>query len=110
MWNYKYGTFQDKQMSEVKVLMRKQIYFLLLCVDKKTRDNYEKINVSELFEHLLSWFDGLNEILEYPAELVKAISLLEEARLEYGKTDFDFLRYRKLILDAGNEVMRIKEV
>lgn len=37
------------------------------------------------------------------------MSYLEAAQQVYNG-DFDFMLYRKLILDAGAEVMRIKEV
>lgn len=110
MWKYKYGGFKDAQMDDVKLHMRKQIYFLLLYVDKKTCDDYKGVDVEKAFTNILNWFDGLNEILFYPPKLVKVISLLEEARKEYRSDNFEFTKYRKLILDAGSEVMNIEEV
>lgn len=109
MLSYKYGTFTDNQIKHVKQCMQRQIIFLLVCVDEKTKKDYVNIDVDEAFTNLLTWFDGLNELLFCPAELVKAIALLEEARKEYAKESFDFNRYRKIILDANGEVMRIKE-
>ena len=53
--------------------------------------------------------NGLNGILLEPPELVKTMSYLESAMQIYNG-DFDFMRYRKLILDAGAEIMKIKEV
>jgi hypothetical protein len=38
------------------------------------------------------------------------MSYLEEARTEYNKDDFDFGSYRNLVLTAGAEVMKLKEV
>lgn len=105
---YKYGEFTDNQISVTKEKMRKQIYFLLLCVEKK--DEYLEIDVNKAFDGLLLKFGGLNSILNFPPELVKVISLLEAALIEYNKSDFQFSKYRKLILDAGNEVLNIKEV
>lgn len=110
MWEYKYGFFLDKQIEEIRVYMQKQIYFLLLYVDKKTCEKYKDVDVNKAFESILTWFDGLNEILFYPTELVKVIALLEEAKKEYNKSDFEFKKYRKLILEAGSEVLNIKEV
>jgi len=38
------------------------------------------------------------------------MSLLESALQEYEKgEEFDFSLYRKLVLDAGSEVMKIRE-
>lgn len=110
MWNYKYGKFSDVQMNKVKEDMRKKIYFLLLCVDKNTCEQYKNVNVNEVFLNLFNWFDGLNSILNNPPELVKVISLLESALIEYTSPEFKFSKYRKLVLDAGNEVLKIKEV
>ena len=44
-----------------------------------------------------------------PPELVETMSLLESAWSEYMSDDFNFRVYRKLILDAGSEIMRVKE-
>lgn len=109
MVNHKYGTFSKEQIKETKIRMQKQIFFLLLCVDEKTKEEYVNVDVNEAFINLLTWFGGLNEILSYPTELVRVISLLEEARQELNREDFEFSKYRKLILDAGSEVMKIKE-
>lgn len=110
MWVYKYGKFKNKQISEIKAYMRKQIYFLLLYVDPNTCEKYKHVDVDKAFVSVLYWFDGLNEILFYPSALVKVISLLEEARKEYQSENFHFDVYRKLVLDAGNEVLNIQEV
>lgn len=110
MWRYKYGEFDDNQIAATKKQMRKQIYFLLLCVDPETREEYTNIDVNKAFDSLLRKFGGLNEILLFPPELVKVISLLESALIEYNSDSFSFAVYRKLILDAGSEVLNIKEV
>lgn len=110
MWKHKYGEFQENQVEDTKRFIRKQIYFLLLCVDPETKDEYKEIDVAVAFDGILRKISGLNSILFYPSELVKVISLLEAALLEYKSSDFQFGVYRKLILDAGNEVLKIKEV
>lgn len=107
---HRYGEFTDYQMSETKKAIRKQIFFLLLYVDPKTKQEYENVNVKKAFNSLLHKLGGMNEILFCPPELVTIISLLQAALIEYKKEDFNFQAYRKLILDAGAEVDRIKEV
>ena len=107
---YKYGEFTTGQMHEMKEGLRKRIFFLLLLVDRKTAEIYEGVDVEKAFESLLTEFGGLNELLGYPAELVSVLSLVNAARLEYESSDFNWQRYRKLILDAGNGVAKIKEV
>ena len=106
---YKYGDFSQSQIAETKGKMRSQIFFLLLIVDEKTRDKYD-VDVNEVFENVLSTFGGLNDLLGYPQELVTIMSLLDAAFLEYKNDDFKWLKYRKLVLDAGSAVLHIKEV
>ena len=110
MWQHKYGEFNTNQIEETKKYMRKQIYFLLLYVDPNTKDEYPDVNVESAFNNVLTKLSGLNELLFYPTELVVVLSLLEQALAEFKNPNFSFGIYRKLILDAGNEVLKIKEV
>ena len=107
---YKYGEFTSEQIRQTKIYLRKQIYFLLLMVDPKTRDTCPNTDVDAAFDSLLGKVDGINEILFAPPEMVRVIGLLEEALKEYHKENFSFGRYRKHVLDAGAEVLKIKEV
>lgn len=112
---YKYGEFTNNQISETKYFIRKKIFFLLLCVDPETCENYKDVNVFDAFNSILHEIGGLNSVLLYPTELVRVISLLEAAQIELSRDDFDtedfrHSAYRKLILDAGSEIMKIEEV
>lgn len=107
---YKYGDFTQEQITQTKQKMRKQIFFLLLIVDPKTASEYD-VDIDAAFQNVLWTFGGLNDLLKYPQELVTVMSLLDAAYLEYRSgADFSFGKYRKLVLDAGNEVLKIKEV
>lgn len=107
---HKYGEFTKEQIALTKKDLQKQIFFLLLCADPKTKKEYEHINLSEAFKGLLYKLDGFNSILGYPQEVVDIVSLLEEARIYCCKDNFDFKIYRRLILNAGSLVNKIKEV
>lgn len=107
---HKYGKFSECQISEIKQALRKQIFFLILYVDPDTKEEYSNVNVDNAFVHLLYKLGGLNSILCEPPELVTVISLLEAARIEYGKENFNYRIYRKLILDSGAEILKIEEV
>lgn len=80
---YKYGTYSPSQIGAVKERMRKQIYFLLLCVDKKTKDQYQNVDVEHAIINTQNKFSGLNELLLFPPELVDIMGSLESALVEY---------------------------
>ena len=107
---HKYGNFTEEQMLSTKKSIRKQIFFLLLCADPKTKDNYTHVDVSEAFKGLLYKLDGLNSVLGEPQELVDTISLLEEALIKYNEPKFNFQTYRRLVLNAGSLIDDIREV
>ena len=80
-------------------------------VDPATSAKYKDMNIYDAFESVLSTFGGLNDLLNYPPELVGIMSMLDAAYLLVcDDGDLDWAKYRKLILDAGNEVLKIKEV
>ena len=110
LMKHKYGEFTQNQIVETKESLRKSIFFLLLCVDQKTAHEYGYVDVNKTFEGLLLKIGGLNELLLYQPEIVTIMSLLEAALIEYNNPNFNFKVYRKLILDAGAEVLNIKEV
>ena len=110
MVKYKYGEFKTKQIRETKETIRKQIFFLLLLADPATKGQYPDVDIKLAFDNLLHKFNGFNSLLSYPPEVVEVLSILEEARGELDKPEFDFEIYRKLVLDAGATVVKIKEV
>lgn len=104
-----YGTFSSSQIAQAKQSLRGSIFFLLLCVDPNTCKEYPNVDVLKCFNGLMLKIGGLNSLLQEQPELVNILSLLEAAKNEYTKINFDFSVYRKLILDAGAEVLRLKD-
>ena len=108
--NHLYGEFTQNQIAQTKKSLRGSIFFLLLCVDNKTSHEYKDVDVNKNFEGLLLKIAGMNELLMNQPELVTVLSLLQAAMIEYNSPEFNFRTYRKLILDAGAEVDKLKEV
>lgn len=106
----KYGDYSSTQISSVKKTIQKSIFYLLLYVDPQTRGQYPGIDVNEAFKSLQFRINGLNSILLEPPELVETMGYLESAQRIFNDVNFDFASYRKLILDAGAEIMKVKEV
>lgn len=105
----KYGNFTANQIKETKKSLRSSIFFVLLCIDPETAQEHAEIDVNKLFDNLLYKIDGLNDLLMNQKELVNVMSLLQEAKLQYNRIDYNFSICRKLILDAGSEVLKLKE-
>lgn len=104
-----YGEFSENQIAQTKKSLRGSIFFLLLCVDPKTSWEYEDVDVNKCFNGLLLKIGGLNELLLKQPEVVTTMSLLQAALIEYNSLDFNFTIYRKLILDAGAEIDKLRE-
>lgn len=108
MYTHKYGEFADMQISEIKEILRKRIFFLLLVAeDLEAKTKFPEVDLEQANTTLLWRISGLNELLGNPTELVTVLSLLEEAKNTITP-NFNFSKYRKLILDAGAEVMKIQ--
>lgn len=110
MYQHKYGEFADKQIDEIKEILRHRIFFLLLVAEDEAKNNkveYPHIDLMKANTSLLWRISGLNELLGNPIELVTVLSLLEEAKNTIEGDNFNFKKYRKLILDAGEEIMKI---
>ena len=104
-----YGEFTQNQISQAKKSLRGSIFFLLLCADHNTAHEYKDVDVNKSFNGLLLKIGGMNQLLMNQPELVTVMSLLQAAMIEYNSPEFNFHVYRKLILDAGAEVEKLKE-
>lgn len=109
MIEYTYGDFSSDQIIQTKKRMRNQIFFLLQIVDPATTKNYD-VDINEAFVNVLTTWGSLNDLLNYPDEFCEVMALLNAAYLEWKSRTFSWAHCRKLILDAGNSVLKIKEV
>lgn len=106
-----YGEFTQEQIAQVKKSLRGSIFFLLLCVDPETSEEYKNVDINKCFEGLLLKLGGMNELLMNQPEIIIAMSMLQAALIEINKPEleFDYSIYRKLILDAGAEINKLRE-
>ena len=107
--NTKYGNYSSTQIHSAKISLRKAIFFLLLYVDPATAGEYPNADIEGAFQNLQYKLNGLNSILLESSELIETMSLLESALKEFQSDSFDWLKYRKLVLDAGARIMDVKE-
>lgn len=102
-----YGHFDDLQIEEYKEKLHKEMFWLLLYKDPKTKDEFKNVDFEKYFINLMKKIDGLNTLLSYPVEIVAIMSLLQAALNETRSDDFNYRSYRKLILDAHSLVDKI---
>lgn len=102
-----YGHFDDLQIEEYKEKLHKEMFWLLLYKDPKTKDEFKNVDFEKYFINLMKKIDGLNTLLFYPVEIVAIMSLLQAALNETRNDDFNYRSYRKLILDAHSLVDKI---
>ena len=99
--------FTSDQIKNEKKLLQKKIFYLLLIVDPETAGQYPNVDVEAAYEDIFSDLDGLNEVFSYPVEIVNIVKKLMKALKEYKSQNFEYKKYRKLVLDAGSEVTKI---
>lgn len=102
-----YGHFDDLQIEEYKEKLHKEMFWLLLYKDPKTKDEFKNVDFEKYFINLMKKIDDLNTLLFYPVEIVAIMSLLQAALNETRSDDFNYRSYRKLILDAHSLVDKI---
>lgn len=110
---YLYGNFSDKQIKLNAISMHNAVHKLLLHKDKNISglifDSDDQFK--QYFRNLLYRFGGFNTLLGEPVQMVSLMSTLQAAYNESEKSDFDFMTYRRLILDAHGFITSIfKEV
>lgn len=99
---YLYGEFSDNQIQSTTLLMHNEIHKLLLYKDNNFKDDIFKSDEEfyNYFSNLLYRYGGFNELLGKPNMMVNFMSVLQEAYHESLRDDFNYKKFRKLILDA----------
>lgn len=103
MKKYKYGYYEVKQFSDYKKRIHSLVHWLLIYAD----DNDPILK--DYFDTVQYKLNGLNELLNYPTQLIEIMNLIESAKSEYNKDDYDHKRYRKTILDVHDLIDKIPE-
>jgi hypothetical protein len=107
MLKYIYGEFTDEQFQgEIKSL-HSALFWLLLYKDPKTSNEYPNVDVNKYLKSLMLRINGLSSLFNNSPVVVHLQELLEEARLENQKAEFDYGVYRKLVLDAHSLVDKL---
>lgn len=99
----KYGNFPEEQIHAYKKTIQNSIFKLLVM-----REN-EDPHLDQYFSGLLWKLSGYNKLFSHQTVMLDLISILEQAREESQKKDYNHALYRKAILDATSLVNHIQE-
>lgn len=108
MW-YLYGKFTADQLSEVKKQIHSSLQWLLRYKDPKYSDQFEHVDVDKFLSTLLHRAGGLSSLFGNPPEYVMMMALLQEARNYLSSDDYDFLEFRRIILELHSIVDKLPE-
>lgn len=106
--NHKYGTFDVTQFNKYKDRMKKKIFWLIIYTDPETNEPYKNVDVTTYHKHIMEQISGLSSLLFHSSKIVDILCTLETAFSILNKEKFDFQSYRKLVLDAGAMMDRLK--
>lgn len=101
--NYKYGTYPDSQFVGYKKRLHSLIHWLLIYAEESNpilNDYFDKVQYK---------LDGLNELINYPTQLIEIMNLIESAKIEYNKENYRHDLYRKTILDIHDLIDKLPE-
>ena len=101
--NYKYGTYPNEQFEDYKKRLHSLIHWLLIYAEENNSilDSY--------FEKVQFKLDGLNELINYPTQMVEIMNLVEAARIEFNKPNYNHEIYRKTILDIHDLIDKLPD-
>lgn len=105
---HEYGKFKLDQVEYYQTKLRKKIFWLVLYTDKNTKEDFSNVDVVKYHESLLFEISSLNKLLLYPKDFVEIINTLDSALTILKSDHFSFLKYKKLVLDAGALMQRLK--
>lgn len=100
---YKYGEMPKEQFHEYKKRLHSLVHWLLIYAE-----NNNPI-LDDYFVKVQYKLNGLNELINYPSQMVEIMNLVESAKFEYKKENYNFNLYRKTVLDIHELIDKIPE-
>ena len=104
--HYLYGKFTKKQITEAVRAMHNDIHKLLLYKDKNIEEQVFEDDEAFLifFKNVLYKFGGTKTLFNNNGYMVTLMSTLQAAYDEVTSDHFDYVSYRRAILDSHNYI------
>lgn len=108
---YIYGNFTDKQINEAVRAMHGDIHKLLLYKDKTIEEKIFEDDEAFLvfFENVMFKFSGTKTLFNNNGIMVTLMATLQAAYDEVTSDEFDYMTFRRAILDSHNYIKQMFE-
>lgn len=108
---YIYGDFTDKQINEAVRAMHGDIHKLLLYKDKTIEEKIFEDDEAFLvfFENVMFKFSGTKTLFNNNGIMVTLMATLQAAYDEVTSDEFDYMTFRRAILDSHNYIKQMFE-
>ncbi len=97
---FKHGFFPQKQFDDYKKQLHSKIHWLLIYKDPSFSPRYDYIDVNAYIDDLVLFLSGLNELLCYSYAVIMILTSLESMKILLQQENFNFYKFRKLVLDT----------
>lgn len=104
-----YGGLSDEQFIKWIDQLHRKIFWLLIYKDPCNGDKYIHVDYEKYFESVMDNLAGMNKLISGSEVMLELMTMLEASHIETQKTDYDFRRFRKYILDSEALVDKLKE-
>ena len=106
--SFEYGECTVHQVEFYKTKLKKKIFWLIIYTDPNTNEPYKDFDVKKFHKNLIEEFSSFNSMFDFPDDFLEIVNCLNEAFDILESDNFDFQKYRKLVLDAGALVKSMK--
>lgn len=108
---YIYGSFTKRQIKEAAHAMRNDVHKLLLYKDNRIEEKIFENDEAFLifFQNVMFKFSGTKTLFNNNGIMVTLMATLQAAYDEVTSDEFDYMTFRRAILDSHNYIKQMFE-
>ena len=108
---YIYGSFNKRQIKEAAHAMHNDVHKLLLYKDNRIEEKIFENDEAFLifFQNVMFKFSGTKTLFNNNGIMVTLMATLQAAYNEVTSDEFDYMTFRKAILDSHNYIKQMFE-
>ena len=107
---YIYGSFTKRQIKEAAHAMYNDVHKLLLYKDNRIEEKiFENDEAFLIFQNVMFKFSGTKTLFNNNGIMVTLMATLQAAYDEVTSDEFDYMTFRRAILDSHNYIKQMFE-